>query len=83
MQLFLGIFLAVVGPLMTVQAEWFYQNFGAIPWAEEHLGTSGGTRLFYKLLGLVFFFFGLMMVFGLFDNLVLWVFSPLLPRQRF
>ncbi len=34
------------------------QNFGTVAWAEEHLGTSGGTRLFYKLLGLIGIFIG-------------------------
>lgn len=45
----LGIGLGVV---FIIYSEWFYQNFGTINWAEEKLGSSGGTRLFYKLFGL-------------------------------
>ncbi|OGY41580.1 MAG: hypothetical protein A2Y82_01140 [Candidatus Buchananbacteria bacterium RBG_13_36_9] len=75
-----GLILVVVGPLLVIKAEWFLENFGRIEWAEAHLGTEGGTRLFYKLLGIIFIFFGLTMIFNLFGGIVTWVFSPLLPK---
>ncbi len=82
MQIALGILFIIIGPVMTIKSEWMLQNFGRIPWAEEHLGLEGGTRLFYKLLGIFLFFIGCVMAFGLFDDLVLAIFSPLFPRQR-
>lgn len=48
------------GVILIVKSEWFLQNFGSIAWAEENLGTSGGSRLMYKLVGLVFIFFGML-----------------------
>jgi len=75
-----GAVLFLIGPFLTIKSEWFLENFGRIEWAEKHLGTEGGTRLFYKLLGLVFIFFGLTMMFNLFTGIVLWIFSPLMPR---
>jgi hypothetical protein len=82
--MFLKIFggiLFIVGPILVIKASWFLENFGRIEWAEKHLGTEGGTRLFYQLLGLAFMFFGLTMVFNLFEGIVMWVFSPLLPNR--
>ena len=77
-----GAILVIIGPFLVIKAEWFLENFGRIEWAEQHLGTEGGTRLFYKLLGLIFIFFGLTMVFNLFGGIVYWIFSPLLPKGQ-
>lgn len=62
MRYIVGAFLVLIGAVMVVKSEWFYQNFGSISWAEEHLGTSGGTRLAYKLIGLVLIFFGMLLI---------------------
>jgi len=76
-----GIILIIIGPILVIKSEWFLENFGRIEWAEQKLGAEGGTRLFYKLLGLLFIFFGLTMIFNFFGGIVQWVFSPLLPRR--
>lgn len=73
-----GFILFVIGPLLIIKTEWFLENFGRIPWAEQHL--QSGTRLFYKLLGIAFMFFGLTMMFDMFGDIVMWVFGPLLPK---
>jgi len=56
----IGILFAGAGVLLIFKAEWFYQNFGSSGWAEEHLGSSGGSRLLYKLIGLALIFVGFM-----------------------
>jgi len=76
-----GAILVIIGPFLVIKAEWFLENFGRIEWAEQKLGAEGGTRLFYKLLGLLCIFFGLTMIFNFFGGIVQWVFSPLLPRR--
>jgi len=76
-----GIILVIIGPILVIKSEWFLENFGRIEWAEQKLGAEGGTRLFYKLLGLLFIFFGLTMIFNFFSGIVMWVFSPLMPRR--
>ena len=50
------------GMLLIIKTEWFLQNFGSVAWAEEHMGPSGGSRLFYKLAGLVLIFVGMMVI---------------------
>ena len=55
-----GIIIAAIGFLLVWKSEWLLNNFGRIPFAEKHLGTSGGTRLMYKLIGILVIIFGLM-----------------------
>lgn len=47
-----GIIIIAIGILMTVKTEWFLRAFGRIAWAEEKLGTEGGTRIFFKIVGI-------------------------------
>jgi CDP-diglyceride synthetase len=54
MKYFLGILVIALGTLMVIKTEWFLQNFGRNDWAEQHLGIEGGSRLMYKLLGILF-----------------------------
>ncbi len=79
-QRILGIVLIIGGTFLVIKSEWFLENFGRIAWAEEKLGTEGGTRFFYKILGLLLIFVGLLFLFDLFGGIVMWVFSPLLPK---
>ncbi|MFZ6035544.1 MAG: hypothetical protein ACOYUK_00130 [Patescibacteria group bacterium] len=53
MQYVLGFILIGVGFVITWKADWLVNNFGRIAWAEEHLGMDGGTRLFWKLIGIL------------------------------
>ena len=47
-----GLIIAAAGAAITIKAEWIHQNFGAIPSADKYLGTEGGSRLAYKLIGI-------------------------------
>lgn len=60
-----GLVLAGIGFLFVWKSEVLLQNVGAIPWAEDKLGSMGGTRMFYKLLGLLIIFFGFLTMTGL------------------
>ena len=73
----LWIFGIAAGAVMVVKAEWFYQNFGTITWAEENLGTSGGSRLFYKLFGIILAIISVLGLTGLLGGLVLGIFGGL------
>ena len=73
-----GIFLILAGIAMVIKSDWFLKNFGSIPWAEEKLG---GSLFFYKLLGILFIFIGLTLIFNLFGGIVLFVFGPLIPNN--
>ena len=52
-RIILGLIIVVIGALITIKSEWFYQNFGPIPSADKYLGTEGGSRLAYKLIGIL------------------------------
>ncbi len=66
-----------LGCILIIYTEWFVSNFGRSAWAEQHMGTSGGTRLLYKLVGLVFILIALLWATGFLGNIVLGIFSPL------
>ncbi|HCJ52360.1 MAG: hypothetical protein A2898_01305 [Candidatus Kerfeldbacteria bacterium RIFCSPLOWO2_01_FULL_48_11] len=54
MRYFLGIIIIGIGYVFVWKSDWFVENFGRIDFAERHLASGlGGTRLFYKLLGIV------------------------------
>ena len=66
-----------VGAILVITTEWFIQNFGTSSWAEEHMGTSGGTRLFYKLVGIVIILIAFLGISGLLGDMVLGFFGKL------
>ena len=66
-----GLAAVAFGTLLIVKTEWFLQNFGTIEWAEQHLGTSGGTRMFYKLIGLGIIFIGFIIATGMLSGFLM------------
>lgn len=71
MQFFFGVILLAMGIGMVMKTEWLIQNFGTNAWAEEHMGFDGGSRLMYKLIGLVLIFFGFLLITGLFNGFLM------------
>jgi hypothetical protein len=80
MKYILGIIAVIVGALMVVKTEWFLENFGTIAWAEENIGSSGGSRLMYKLIGLIIIFIGFLLVTNMFNNFLMATLGKLLIR---
>lgn len=76
MKYFISALAIGLGTILVVKTEWFIQNFGAIAWAEQHLGTEGGTRLAYKLMGIILIIGALMMATGVLQNVILSIFAP-------
>lgn len=81
MRFFLGFVGIAVGFVLIWQSNWIVNNFGRIDWAEIHLGTEGGTRLFWKLIGLGVIFLAMLYMFGLVEGIIWWIFSPLFRGQ--
>lgn len=77
MTYFLGFLVIALGIVMIIYTEWFVQNFGSSAWAEDKFGTSGGTRLMYKVLGILFIFGSVMVMTGAMGDLALLVFGRL------
>lgn len=53
MNWFIALIVIAIGSLLVIKTQWIYDFTGPIDWAEEHLGTEGGTRLFIKLIGVL------------------------------
>jgi len=66
-----------IGAILVIKTEWFIQNFGTSSWAEEHMGTSGGTRLFYKLVGIAIILISFLGISGLLGDMVLGFFGKM------
>ncbi|PIR78359.1 MAG: hypothetical protein COU28_02040 [Candidatus Magasanikbacteria bacterium CG10_big_fil_rev_8_21_14_0_10_36_16] len=71
-----GILIIALGAVMVIKTDWFVENFGHSEWAEEHLG-GGGTRLMYKILGIVAIILSLMGMTGLLGSVIVKVFGRL------
>ncbi len=56
-RILLGAVIAAAGAFFVVKTQKVLDVFGAVDWAEQKLG-GGGSRLFYKLLGIVFILIG-------------------------
>lgn len=80
MKIFLGFLVAAGGALLVIKTEWFLQNFGTIDWAEQKLGTNGGSRLAYKLIGIIAIFFGFLLISGMFNGFLTGTVGKVLVR---
>jgi len=81
MSVILGILITAAGVLLVAKTEWFVNNFGRIAWFEDKLGSEGGSRLGYKLVGLIAAFIGIIVMTGSGSAFMLWLLGPLLHYQ--
>ncbi|MFZ2681595.1 MAG: hypothetical protein WAZ14_00630 [Patescibacteria group bacterium] len=68
-RILLGAGIIVVGYLMALKTNWFLTMLGPVAWAERTF-VSGGSRTFYKLLGMVIIIIGIIVVTNLFDRFI-------------
>jgi len=77
-QIILGIIIIAAGVGMVIKTEWIVNNFGRMAWFEDKLGAEGGTRLGYKLIGLLAIFIGIIVMTGSGPSFFGWLLSPLI-----
>jgi len=82
LRIIIGLIGIAAGMILIMKSEWFLANFGRIDWAEIHLGTEGGTRIFYKLIGLAVILISILIMTGLIEGLLLAIFGPLFGAKR-
>ncbi|MFW0862669.1 MAG: hypothetical protein ACKKL6_03730 [Candidatus Komeilibacteria bacterium] len=70
MRFIIGLILIGVGFTMVWKTEGWFSFFGRIAFAEKYLGTEGGSRLFYKLIGILGILIGMLLVTGLYDDVM-------------
>ncbi|HZJ40819.1 MAG TPA: hypothetical protein VFD16_00965 [Candidatus Saccharimonadales bacterium] len=81
-QIILGIIITTAGAGLILKTEWIVNNFGSIAWFEEKLGSSGGSRLGYKLIGIVILTIGIIVMTGSGNSFMRWLLSPLLKYSQ-
>lgn len=81
-RVFIGIIITIISALMVVKSEWLINNIGHNAWAETHFGTEGGTRLMYKLIGIIGIIMGLFLITGLYDPFIRWLLAPLIRTSQ-
>ena len=72
-----GLAVVAAGFYLVLKAEVIMNNFGRLPFFENHLATSGGSRLGYKLVGIALIVIGFMITSGLIGAFITWLVSPL------
>ncbi|MDI3496024.1 MAG: hypothetical protein PWQ35_45 [Patescibacteria group bacterium] len=77
-QIIIGIIVLVTGTFLVIKTEWFLNNFGRISWFEAKLSSEGGSRLGYKLIGIILITLGIILTTGSGDDFMLWLLAPLL-----
>ena len=77
MNIIFGLLMITVGFVVVLKSEWLLSNFGRIAFFEDKLGTEGGSRLGYKLVGIVILFFGVLTLTGMIKGFAIWALSPL------
>ncbi len=77
-----GLLITVIGAFLVVKTEWFLNNFGRIAWFEDKLGSEGGSRLGYKLIGILFLVVGIIVMTGSGQALMAWLLGPLMKYNK-
>jgi len=82
MHIIIGLLVIALGFLVVLKSEWLLSNFGRITFFEAKLGTEGGSRLGYKLIGVFLIFLGVLILTNMITGFALWVLSPLLQYSQ-
>lgn len=81
MHFIFGIIIIAVGYAFVAKTEWFLSNFGRIEFFDKYLGMEGGSRLGYKLIGILAIFIGTILFLGMWDGFLGWLLSPLIRHN--
>jgi hypothetical protein len=66
LRVLIGVAILGVGIFMVIRTRNILGFFGPIEWAERKIG-GGGSNLLYKLVGMLFCFIGMIVIFNLWD----------------
>lgn len=86
MRIIIGLIIFAVGAFIVIKSEAMLNAFGRIEFFERHLGSEGGSRLGYKIVGLIGVFIGILVMTNLIGGFLEWLLAPLLnvtSRQQF
>lgn len=75
MKIIIGLLGISLGLLFAIKNEWFLHNVGRIASVEKYMGSFGGSRLFYQLLGVLIIIFSTLYMTGLLQRMVVGFFQ--------
>jgi len=78
MYIIIGFIVLAAGALLVIKSEAMLNAFGRIAFFEKYLGSEGGSRLGYKIIGLIAIFIGLLIMTNMIGGFLGWLLSPLL-----
>jgi len=78
MKYFWSLLAIIVGFLLVKYSHNIVNSFGYVDSAEKWLGTYGGTKLMWKLIGLLLIIGALLVISGLMNNVLFTIFSPMM-----
>lgn len=79
LQILIGVVIAAIGVFFVIKTPVILDFFGGVEWAERHLG---GSRLFYKLLGIVFILLGLIVATDMWNSLLNSTLGSIFPSGK-
>ena len=82
MHIIIGFIIFAIGAFVVIKSEAMLNTFGRIAFFERYLGSEGGSRSGYKLLGVLIFFIGILIMTNMIGGFLEWVLSPLLKYSK-
>jgi len=82
MRYILSIIGVAVGALIVIKSEKIFNALGPVQWAEQHWGAEGGSRLFYKLVGVGIIVVSFFYMSGILQSIGLAIFGRLFGISR-
>lgn len=82
MRIVLGLIIIVIGFFTTWKTDWIVNNFGTISWAEQHISTEGGSRLMWKLIGILIILIGILLTTNLLQGMVVSFVTSIFPGMK-
>ena len=82
MHILVGLVILIIGAFIVIKSEFMLNAFGRIEFFERQLGSEGGSRIGYKLVGLVAIFIGILIMTNMINGFLEWVLSPILQYNK-
>ena len=76
MRFLISSIIIIVGVLIVVKSEKIFNFFGYSEWAESKFREWGGSRMMYKLIGLIIILVGIMYMTNMIEGILLAFFTP-------
>lgn len=81
LRILIGSILVVLGAVLVIRTNWFMDFFGSMDFADRYLG-GGGSRLMYKLIGILISLIGFMYATNLWNAFLQATLGSILPQPQ-